>query len=66
MGVEGAQKYFGDLDVDLESAAVLVVSELLQSQEFASFTRSGFVEGWKRIQYVKSGLLPDATFPCSS
>ena len=51
MGVDGAQRYFSDLNVDLESPAVLVVSELLQSQEFGSFTRSGFVEGWKKLGY---------------
>lgn len=47
IGINGAMKYFGDLQVRLDEVACLAVAELLRSPSMGEFTREGFVEGWR-------------------
>lgn len=46
ISISGTMKYFEDLSISLDSIAVLVISELLQSPTMGDITRDGFVQGW--------------------
>ncbi|KAA8648133.1 DCN1 family protein [Aspergillus tanneri] len=47
IGIEGAMKYFGDLQVQLDEVTCLGIAELLQSPSMGEFTREGFLNGWR-------------------
>ncbi|KAM5445461.1 Scaffold-type E3 ligase [Microsporum audouinii] len=46
IGINGAMKYFGDIQVRLDEVACLAVAELLRSPSMGEFTRKEFIEGW--------------------
>lgn len=47
IGIEGAMKFLGDIQVQLDEVACLGVAELLQSPSMGEFTRDGFIAGWR-------------------
>ncbi|KAI9930479.1 Scaffold-type E3 ligase [Aspergillus wentii] len=47
IGIEGAIKYLGDINVQLDEVACLGIAELLKSPSMGEFTREGFVNGWR-------------------
>lgn len=47
IGIEGAMKFLGDIQVKLDEVACLGVAELLQSPSMGEFTRDGFIAGWR-------------------
>ncbi|KAL1987399.1 hypothetical protein VTN96DRAFT_4115 [Rasamsonia emersonii] len=49
IGIEGAMKFLGDIQVRLDEVACFGVAELLKSPSMGEFTREGFVEGWKSV-----------------
>ncbi|GES66533.1 DUF298 domain protein [Aspergillus terreus] len=49
IGIEGAMKYLGDIQVQLDEVACLGIAELLQSPSMGEFTREGFLNGWRRV-----------------
>ncbi|KAJ5083519.1 Scaffold-type E3 ligase [Penicillium angulare] len=50
IGIEGAMKYFGDLEVQLDEIACLGVAELCKCPAMGEFTKEGFVDGWRAVQ----------------
>jgi len=56
--MEGAQKYFDVIGIDLEDVSVLVVSELLDAPSLGEFSREGFITGWTNAA--------SASNPCDS
>lgn len=49
IGTEGAMKFLGDIQVQLDEVACLGIAELLKSPSMGEFTREGFVNGWKAV-----------------
>ncbi|CAL5873225.1 uncharacterized protein PFLUO_LOCUS7494 [Penicillium psychrofluorescens] len=49
IGIEGAMKYLGDLQVQLDEVACLAVAELLKCPSMGEFTRDEFVNGWREV-----------------
>ncbi|RMJ23537.1 hypothetical protein PHISP_05601 [Aspergillus sp. HF37] len=49
IGTEGAMKFLGDINVQLDEVACLGIAELLKSPSMGEFTREGFVNGWKAV-----------------
>lgn len=47
IGIEGAMKYLGDIQVQLDEVSCLAIAELLQSPSMGEFTREGFLNGWR-------------------
>ncbi|RWQ94660.1 Cullin binding-domain-containing protein [Paecilomyces variotii] len=47
IGIEGAMKYLGDIQVDLDEVCCFGIAELLKSPSMGEFTREGFIEGWR-------------------
>lgn len=41
-----------DLQVGLDEVATLAIAETLSAPTIGEFTREGFVQGWKSLQYV--------------
>ena len=50
--IEGTMSYLKDLQLDIESAEVLIPLEIIQAPALGEMSRSGFVEGWKSVGYV--------------
>ncbi|KAL4998564.1 Cullin binding-domain-containing protein [Aspergillus recurvatus] len=50
IGIEGAMRYLGDIEVELDEVTCLTVAELLQSPSMGEFTREGFLNGWRSVQ----------------
>ncbi|KAJ5525219.1 DUF298 domain protein [Penicillium frequentans] len=48
-GIDGAMKYFQDLEVALDEIVVLGVAELCQCPAMGEFTKEGFLNGWKLV-----------------
>ncbi|KAF3483353.1 defective in Cullin neddylation protein 1 [Arthroderma uncinatum] len=48
IGIDGAMKYLGDIQVRLDEVACLAIAELLRSPSMGEFTREQFIDGWKR------------------
>ncbi|KAJ0419851.1 Cullin binding-domain-containing protein [Aspergillus carlsbadensis] len=49
IGIEGAIRYFGDINVELDEVTCLGIAELLQSPSMGEFTREGFLNGWRSV-----------------
>lgn len=49
MGINECMKYLEDLNIDLESAAILVPMEIMRVPTMGRVTREGFVNGWKSV-----------------
>lgn len=49
IGIEGAMKFLGDIQVQLDEVACLGIAELLKSPAMGEFTREGFVNGWRSV-----------------
>ncbi|KAA8568066.1 hypothetical protein EYC84_008480 [Monilinia fructicola] len=50
VGVDGTMKYFGDdLGINLEGVEFLIPCEIIQVPAIGEMTKSGFVEGWKKL-----------------
>ncbi|KAG5291139.1 defective in Cullin neddylation protein [Histoplasma capsulatum G186AR] len=49
IGIEGAVKYLGDIQVQLDEVVCLAIAEHLRSPSMGEFTREHFVDGWKNI-----------------
>jgi len=47
IGIEGAQKYLTDLDVELDEVAHLALCDLLQCPSIGEFERDPFISGWR-------------------
>jgi DCN1-like protein 1/2 len=56
IGTEGAMKFLGDINVQLDEVACLGIAELLKSPSMGEFTREGFVNGWKAVGYAPWSL----------
>lgn len=52
IGIDGAMKFLGDIQVQLDEVACLGVFEMCQCPSMGEFTREGFVEGWKGVKYI--------------
>ncbi|KAL8748671.1 MAG: hypothetical protein Q9199_008112, partial [Rusavskia elegans] len=50
IGVEGSMRYLQDLGLSLEEPVVLAILTELAAPTMGELTRSGFVEGWKRLR----------------
>ncbi|EXJ56070.1 hypothetical protein A1O7_09001 [Cladophialophora yegresii CBS 114405] len=49
IGIEGAQKYLTDLDVELDEVAHLAICDLLQCPSIGEFDREPYVSGWRSV-----------------
>ncbi|KIW64527.1 hypothetical protein PV04_09454 [Phialophora macrospora] len=49
IGIEGAQKYLTDLNVELDEVAHLAICDLLQCPSIGEFDREPFVSGWRSV-----------------
>ncbi|OJJ44883.1 hypothetical protein ASPZODRAFT_134288 [Penicilliopsis zonata CBS 506.65] len=49
IGIEGAIRFLGDIQVRLDEVACLGIAELLNSPSMGEFTREGFVNGWRSV-----------------
>ncbi|KAH1660894.1 hypothetical protein KXX65_003789 [Aspergillus fumigatus] len=49
IGIEGAMRFLGDIQVQLDEVACLGIAELLKSPSMGEFTREGFVNGWRGV-----------------
>lgn len=60
IGIEGAMKYLGDIQVQLDEVSCLAIAELLKSPSMGEFTREGFLNGWRSTGcvYFSTFLLP--------
>src|ERR1700677_4907001 len=47
IGLDGAQSYLGDLNVELDDIALLCLCELLQCPSIGEFDREPFISGWQ-------------------
>jgi DCN1-like protein 1/2 len=47
IGLDGAQSYLGDLNVELDDIALLCLCELLQCPSIGEFDRETFISGWQ-------------------
>lgn len=47
IGIEGAQKYLTDLNVELDEVAHLAICDLLQCPSIGEFERDSFISGWR-------------------
>lgn len=56
IGIEGAQKYLGDLDVALDDIALLCLCELLQCSTIGEFDREPFISGWQTAAATSGSL----------
>ncbi|KAI4227113.1 MAG: hypothetical protein L6R36_002675 [Xanthoria steineri] len=50
IGVEGSMRYLQDLGLSLEEPVVLAILTELAAPTMGELTRSGFVDGWKRLR----------------
>ncbi|KAK4939177.1 Scaffold-type E3 ligase [Elasticomyces elasticus] len=48
-GIEGAQKYLTDLNVELDEVAHLAICDLLQCPSIGEFEREPFISGWRSV-----------------
>ncbi|PLB51253.1 defective in cullin neddylation protein 1 [Aspergillus steynii IBT 23096] len=49
IGIDGAMKFFGDIQVQLDEVTCLGIAELLKSPSMGEFTREGFLNGWRSV-----------------
>ncbi|KAE8320533.1 Cullin binding-domain-containing protein [Aspergillus sergii] len=49
IGIEGAMKFLGDIQVQLDEVTCLGIAELLKSPSMGEFTREGFLNGWRAV-----------------
>lgn len=49
IGIDGTIRWCSDLEVELEDVSLLAVAYELKSPSVGEWTRSGFVDGWKRL-----------------
>lgn len=49
IGIEGAQKYLTDLNVELDEVAHLAICDLLQCPSIGEFERESFISGWRSV-----------------
>jgi len=49
IGIEGAQRYLTDLNVELDEVAHLALCDLLQCPSIGEFERDPFISGWRSI-----------------
>ncbi|KAL2429603.1 Defective in cullin neddylation protein 1 [Exophiala dermatitidis] len=49
IGIEGAQKYLTDLNVELDEVAHLAICDLLQCPSIGEFERDSFISGWRSV-----------------
>ncbi|KAJ5159607.1 Cullin binding-domain-containing protein [Penicillium canariense] len=47
VGIEGAMKYLGDIDVQLDEVTCLGIMELCKCPAMGEFNREGFLTGWR-------------------
>ena len=52
IGIDGTIKWCEDLAIDPEDVSLLAVACELKSPAVGEWTKSGFVEGWKRLGCV--------------
>jgi DCN1-like protein 1/2 len=52
IGIDGTIKWCSDLGVDPEDVSLLAVACELKSPTVGEWTKSGFVDGWKRLGCV--------------
>ncbi|KAL8892578.1 MAG: hypothetical protein Q9215_000575 [Flavoplaca cf. flavocitrina] len=50
IGVEGSMRYLQDLGLSLEEPVVLAILTELAAPTMGELTRSGFIDGWKRLR----------------
>lgn len=50
IGIDGAMRFLGDIEVQLDEVACLAVFEMCKCPSMGEFTREGFVDGWKLTQ----------------
>ncbi|OQE27243.1 hypothetical protein PENSTE_c004G08986 [Penicillium steckii] len=50
IGIDGAMKFLGDIQVQLDEVACLAIFEMCKCPSMGEFSREGFVEGWKTTQ----------------
>lgn len=50
IGIDGAMKFLGDIQVQLDEVACLAIFEMCKCPSMGEFSREGFVEGWKSTQ----------------
>lgn len=50
IGIEGAMKFFADINVQLDEVTCLGIMELCKCPAMGEFTREGFVDGWRGVQ----------------
>lgn len=60
IGVEGSMRYLQDLGLSLEEPVVLAILTELAAPTMGELTRSGFIDGWKRLRYAPARLHPPA------
>lgn len=58
--VDGTIKLCEDLEVDLEDVVMLAVAYELKSPRMGTWTRQGWIDGWKTLRYI-----PVLPFHCS-
>ncbi|KAJ5371257.1 Scaffold-type E3 ligase [Penicillium cataractarum] len=49
IGIEGAMKFFNDINVPLDEVTCLGIMELCKCPAMGEFTREGFVDGWRGV-----------------
>jgi len=49
IGIEGAQRYLTDLNVELDEVAHLAICDLLQCSSIGEFERDPFISGWRSV-----------------
>ncbi|KAL2826591.1 Cullin binding-domain-containing protein [Aspergillus cavernicola] len=49
IGIEGAMRFLGDINVELDEVTCLAIAELLQSPSMGEFTRDEFLNGWRSV-----------------
>ena len=52
IGMDGTQKYCGDIGVSVEDVSFFILSEIVQSTAMGEIEREGFVDGWGQLKYV--------------
>jgi hypothetical protein len=56
IGIDGAMKYFKDINVQLDEVTCLGIMELCKCPAMGEFTREEFITGWRSVQSVTPPL----------
>ena len=52
IGIDGAMRYFKDINVQLDEVTCLAIMELCKCPAMGEFTREEFITGWRSVQSV--------------